>query len=455
MKKTLILLALALPLLALAAWWFFLRGGKPQHEFRFDQVSTGELSVNVTATGTINAVTTVEVGTQVSGAIAQLFADFNSVVRAGQVVAQIDPTFLQQSVKEAEASLQRAQAQVEESKRVMERTRALLEKHLESQESYDAALTGVETNQAALKQTQAALDRARINLSYATIRAPIDGVVIDRKVNVGQTVAASLSSPTLYTIANDLRKMQVETTVDESDIGKVSIGQSATFTVDAYPEEPFRGTVSQIRLAPVNIQNVINYTVIIAVNNEQLMLMPGMTANVKIMVAHRDSVLRVPNMALRFQPPGELVDSTKVAAAQPGPPGAGEAPPEGQPERRGSPSARRPAPPDSAGAALPAAIPGEAAPYGVTRTFPEYQKSAYAPAREAGRGRIWILNDGGRLEPVAVRTGLSDGRYTEITGTELQPGLDIVVGISANGQGPEAVRNPLTGQGQSPMRRRF
>ena len=311
MKRWLII-GLIVVVAAGAVYTFFFRDDKTKYEFRLDKVSEGDVTMNVTATGTINAVISVDVGTQVSGIIAKLFADFNSVVKEGQVIAQIDPTFLQQAVKDATASLERAKAQYNDSKRILERTKTLFDKNLESQANYDAAVTAFESNQAALKQAEASLDRAKINLAYATIYAPISGVVIDRKVNVGQTVAASFSSPTLYTIANDLQKMQVQATIDETDIGRISVGQEASFTVDAYPEDRFTGTVSQIRLAPVTIQNVVNYTVVIDVDNRDLKLMPGMTASVRILVGSAPKVMRVPNMALRFQPPADLVDSAKV-----------------------------------------------------------------------------------------------------------------------------------------------
>ena len=311
-----VVISIAVLLVGVAVFFLFFRGGTKKYEFRFDKVSEGDITMSVTATGTINAVVTVEVGTQVSGIISKLYADFNSVVKEGQVIAQIDPTFLQQSVNDASASLERSKAQFADASRTLERTKSLYEKNLESQANYDAALTQFESAQAALKQAEATLKRAKINLAYATIYAPIDGVVIDRKVNIGQTVAASFSSPTLYTIANDLRRMQVQATVDESDIGRISIGQEASFTVDAYPEERFTGIVSQIRLAPVSIQNVVNYTVVMDVDNDQLKLMPGMTANVKILVGSVTNVKRIPNLALRFQPPGELVDSAKVTEMQ-------------------------------------------------------------------------------------------------------------------------------------------
>ena len=233
MKRTVVISSVVGLILVVAGYFIFFGGSAKKYDFRLDKVSRGDINVTVTATGTINAVVSVDVGTQVSGIISNLYADFNSVVKEGQVIARIDTTFLWQAVRDADAALDRAKAQAADSKRTHDREKALLEKGLDSQMNYDAALTTYESNSAALKQARAALDRARINLAYATITAPINGVVINRAVNVGQTVAASFSSPTLYTIANDLSKMQVLTVVDESDIGMISIDQPATFSVDA------------------------------------------------------------------------------------------------------------------------------------------------------------------------------------------------------------------------------
>ena len=310
MKKSFLIYGSVIVVIVIGIILLFARNKNQNYNFRFDKVTQGDLTVYVTATGTINAVISVDVGTQVSGIIAKLYADFNSIVKKGQIIAQIDSTFLYQSVVDAEASLDKAKAQYADSKRNLDREKALLDRGLDSQINYDAALTTNESNEANLKSAEAALDRAKINLAYATIYAPIDGVVINRAVNIGQTVAASFSSPTLFTIANDLKKMQVETTVDETDIGRISIGQEATFTVDAYPDDKFTGTVSQIRLAPQSIQNVVNYIVIIDVQNDQLKLMPGLTANVKILVASASNVLKVSNMALRFQPSADIIDTT-------------------------------------------------------------------------------------------------------------------------------------------------
>jgi HlyD family secretion protein len=500
MKKTLYIVGVIVLGLALSAYFLFAKRDSRKYDFRFDKVSKGDLMVYVTATGTINAVISVDVGTQVSGIVTKLYADFNSIVKAGQVIARIDTTFLYQSVKDAEASLDRAKAQFADSKRNFDRTANLYKKNLESELNYSAAQTTYESNQATLKQSMAALDRAKINLAYATIYAPINGVVTDRKVNVGQTVAASFSSPTLFTIANDLKRMQVQTTVDESDVGKISIGQQATFTVDAYPDDKFTGTVSQIRLAPQSIQNVVNYIVLIDVQNDQLKLMPGMTASVKILVASATDVLRVPNMALRFQPPADLIDTTGMGAARGGFGGrnqmggdstrggrnfaGGQGMQGGGGGPQGDMMARFQAMRDSIQAAhggklsqdelraeiqkmfasrmpqrnqvssAPAARPkrnatGDAAKFGIVSNFPEYEKSVYDPASISGRGRVWILKPSGLLEQINVRTGLNDGRYTQITSMRLNPGDQLVLGASSGDVAADQARSPLTGQGQN------
>jgi HlyD family secretion protein len=516
MKKSFLIYGSVIVVIIIGVILLFARNKSQSYNFRFDKVAQGDLTVFVTATGTINAVISVDVGTQVSGIISKLYADFNSVVKKGQIIAQIDSTFLYQSVVDAEASLDKAKAQEADSKRNFDREKALLERALDSQINYDAALTTYESNEANLKSAEAALDRAKINLAYATIYAPMDGVVINRAVNIGQTVAASFSSPTLFTIANDLKKMQVETTVDETDIGRVSIGQEATFTVDAYPDDKFTGTVSQIRLAPQSIQNVVNYIVVIDVQNDQLKLMPGLTANVKILVASASNVLKVSNMALRFQPSADIVDTTGTGSARVGFTGKGESTTDsskpgrpsiaedtkssdnqksfgrnGQNEGAGQNENFQPSATDIArfrairdsiqsahGGKLssedlrnemqkmfagrasrknaPATLSkpkskmsGGAENFGIVSNYPEYQKGAYVPSHQSGRGRVWILKSNGLLESVFVRTGLNDGRFTEINSMRLKPGDQVVLGVTSNNDGASQVQSPLTSQSQA------
>ncbi len=448
MKKNMVISLLVVVGLGIAGYVVLARTSSPKYEFRYDTVTAGDIKAYVTASGTINPVTSVDVGTQVSGIVAKLYADFNSVVTKGQLIAQIDTTFLVQAVMDADANLDKAKAQFADSKRNLDREKSLLGRGLDSQLNYDAALTTEQSNAAALKSAEAALDAARINLSYANIRAPISGVVINREVNIGQTVAASFASPTLYTIANDLSKMQVLTTVDESDIGRISIGQGASFTVEAYSDETFQGTISQIRLAPVSIQNVINYTVVIDVNNTDLKLMPGMTATVKVLVADAPGVLRISNMALRFQPPADLIDSSTVTplrhqAAPQSPDKAAETP-----MIKGS--AADAAPHSSfAAPVLRPPKPNGSEEYGITQRFPEYEKSAYVPQHEAGRARVWILNGKGKVEPVFVRTGTTDGKYTEITSPMLKPGDRVVSGATSDREVADIAQSPLTASTQA------
>lgn len=509
MKKTIIISVVVIIIAAAGYFWLF-SGSSEGYTLRYDKVDRGDMSVYVTATGTLNAVTTVQVGTQVSGIISQLYADFNSIVKKGQIIARIDTTFLYQAVKDALASLDRAKAQFDQSKRAYDREKVLYDKKLDAQVDYDAALTNLESNKASLMQAQAQLDRAKINLAYATIYAPVNGVVIDRQVSMGQTVAASFSSPTLFTIANDLKKMQVETTVDESDIGRVSVGQEASFTVDAFPNETFTGKVSQIRLAPTVISNVVNYTVIIDVPNDRLQLMPGMTANVKILVAKVDNALKVPNMALRFQPPQDLIDTAKVnelrakyrefgRGRRGGTIHSGESE-AGKGSERGASFAGGERPFGGGSGFLPEGMtrekfrsirdslmkasggklsreemmkkirevfakysrtgkknksnyPGaekasdENDVYGITNLYPQYEKSSYSPSEEKGFGRIWLLNKKGLLEPVMVRTGINDGRSTQILSNDVKDGEQLVIGASAKSDGSEqSAGNPFTGQ---------
>lgn len=440
MKKSIVIYGSVPIAIIVAVVLLFGRQKNTTYHFRYDRVSQGSLAAYVTSTGTVNPVTSVDVGTQVSGIISKLYADFNSVVKQGQIIAQIDSTFLIQSVKDAEASLAKAKAQYAESKRNLDREKALVDSMLDSQLNYEAALTTYESNGADLKSAESALERAKINLAYATIYAPINGVIINRAVNVGQTVAASYSSPTLYTIGNDLRKMQVEATVDETDIGRVSIGQDATFTVDAYPDETFSGKVTQIRLAPQSIQNVVNYVVVIGVNNDQLKLMPGMTANVKILVASAQNVFRVSNMALRFQPSQDMIDATalqgkKKAVDAVSGKKMSDSTVASAKSHLEAPDVQIPQSPK---------MPGDAA-FGITVTYPEYQKSAYVPSHDSGRGQMWIVGATGKLVPIFVRTGISDGRYTEVTSPELKADEPIVVGVNSDGESTAAQTSPLSG----------
>src|SRR6266404_4096302 len=265
-------------------------------------VTRGPITQAVTATGTLNPVVNVQVGSQVSGNIAKLFADFNSQVKAGQVVAQIDPALFQATVTQAEGDLASAQAALELAKLNAKRMQDLFARKTSSQADLDQAMATLHQAEANVKIKQGALDKAKADLDHCTITSPIDGVVISRNVDVGQTVAASLQAPVIFQIANDLTKMQIDSNVAEADIGAVAIDQNVDFTVDAFPTHTFHGKVTQVRNAPITVQNVVTYDTVIGVSNPDLKLKPGMTANVSIIVTHKDDVLQIKNAALRYRP---------------------------------------------------------------------------------------------------------------------------------------------------------
>src|SRR5581483_2881742 len=269
-----------------------LRGGDSAN-YQVTAVTRGPITQAVTATGTLNPVVNVQVGSQVSGNIAKLFADFNSQVKAGQVVAEIDPALFKATVTQAEGELAKVNAQ---------RTQELFARKTSSQADLDQAMANLHQAEANVKIKQGALDKARADLEHCTITSPIDGIVISRNVDVGQTVAASLQAPVIFQIANDLTKMQIDSNVAEADVGMVQVGQEVDFTVDAFPARTFHGKVVQVRNAPITVQNVVTYDTVIGVSNPDLKLKPGMTANVSIIVAHKDDALQIKNAALRYRP---------------------------------------------------------------------------------------------------------------------------------------------------------
>src|SRR5438477_3770661 len=278
-------------------------------------VTRGPITQLVTATGTLNPVVNVQVGSQVSGNIAKLSADFNSQVKAGQAVAQIDPMLFQAAVTQAEGDVASAQAALELAKVNASRTQALFNQKNSSQQDVDQAMANLHQAEGNVKIKQGALDKAKADLDHCTITSPIDGVVISRSVDVGQTVAASLQAPVIFQIANDLTKMQIDSNVAEADVGAVQMGQDVDFTVDAFPTRTFHGKVVQVRNAPITVQNVVTYDTVIGVDNKDLKLKPGMTANVSVIIAHKDNVLQLKNAALRFRPPDALQEP-RAASAQ-------------------------------------------------------------------------------------------------------------------------------------------
>lgn len=276
-------------------------------------VTRGDLTQVVTASGTLNPVLNVQVGSQISGNIAKLFADYNSLVKSNQIVAQLDPSVAQASVRQAEADLANAQASLELQQAETRRAEILVKDRLISQSDYDKALATLHQAEAQVKIKQASLERSKLDLAHCTIYAPVDGIVISRNVDVGQTVAASMNAPVLFQIANDLSNMQIDANVSEADVGTVETGQQVNFTVDAYPSRTFTGRVVQIRNSPVTVQNVVTYDTVIGVTNSDFKLKPGMTATVSITTAQRTNVLKVPNAALRFKPPEPSTNQTAIA----------------------------------------------------------------------------------------------------------------------------------------------
>jgi HlyD family secretion protein len=279
--------------------------------YRFTTVGRGDIQSKVSATGTLNAVTTVSVGTQVSGQVSTLLVDYNATVKKGQLLARIDPTLAQQTVADADANLQKAQAQELQSQRDYKRSQDLMNGGLVARSEYETNQSSLAVARANVRSAQVALDRAKQNLAYTSIYAPIDGVVVERNVQQGQTVAASLSAPQLFLIANDLAHMQILAQVGESDIAQIKQGQNVNFTVQALPKENFHGTVQQVRLQSTTTDNVVNYTVVVAVDNAQGKLLPGMTARVDFITNAASNVLKVSNAALRFRPATTAIQKTR------------------------------------------------------------------------------------------------------------------------------------------------
>jgi len=364
-------------------------------------ITRGAVTQAVTATGTLNPVVNVQVGSQVSGNIAKLFVDFNSQVKAGQVVAQIDPALFQATVTQAEGDLANAQAALELAKLNASRTQELFAKKTSSQADVDQAMANLHQAEANAKIKQGALDKAKADLDHCTITSPIDGVVISRSVDVGQTVAASLQAPVIFTIANDLTKMQIDTNVAEADVGVVKVGQSVDFTVDAFPMQTFQGKVVQVRNAPITVQNVVTYDTVIGVSNPDLKLKPGMTANVAIIVAHKDNVLQIKNAALRYRPPDATpVEIRRTSTSRPGRPGGGR-----------------------------------------------------SGAGQEGRAErtVYVLPTGAsRPRPVQIKTGISDGITTEVMEGLKQGDRVVTAELTSTATAPSPPANPFSGG-----RRRF
>ena len=536
MRKLIVFVVLAAGAIVAAMIYYSGNDESEQSEFSFAKVERGEIISLVSSTGTLNALVQVQVGSQVSGQIKELLADFNSEVHQDQVIARIDPVNFEARVRQCEAELavskanvaiqssavERARAELQnarsgaaatmaqtekarivlnDARRNRDRKEALHKKSIISESQFDEAVAAydqavaqvraaeaeekaeyslirsreaalkmakaqVEHARAQVKQKEAALHQSKVDLEHTVIRSPVDGVVIGRSVDIGQTVAASLQAPTLFTIAQDLREMQVDTSVDEADIGCIQVGQGTTFSVDAFPGREFKGQIIQIRKQPKTVQNVVTYTVVVSVDNSGLLLLPGMTANVQIAVDERSDVLKVPNGSLRFKPPGKKSGpDTASGGSAPGPwAGRGdkkrvelvkrlteflELTKEQQAQLRDILArGRERIIALRAGGTTPDEIQNEVKRMRqdsrvaiIAMLTPEQrQKYRETEARRAKNpvspGRVWIVDRNGSFVPVDILTGLSDGNFTEIVRGDLKAGQDVIIGTRQSGRRP-------------------
>ncbi len=490
-------------------WWWQARLADAAPKYRLTKVERGPLSAVVVASGTLNAVTTVQVGSQVSGQIKEILADFNTAVKKNQIIARIDPSSFELRVNQARADVDSAQSAVAvaragvaaqraelgrvrvnlaDAQRDAERKKMLVDKNFISPSEADKARTLFEATReqllsaeaqlkvteaqvdsaiATVKQREALLKQAIVDLERTVIRAPVDGTVILRNVDAGQTVAASLQAPVLFTIAQDLRDMQVEAAIDEADVGRLRLGQATNFTVDAFPRRNFSGEIRQIRKAPQNVQNVISYVVVISANNTDLALLPGMTANVRIVVDQRESVLKVANAALRFRPAGaeaptKSAEATKGEASASGGGGGGAQAAQAFRQRiftelkpddtqktkleqifddtRSKMGAAREVADETERRKQIERIRAESRTR-ITEILTPEQKPIYERivAESGGRGgvsgagRLWVRIAGGAPKAIDVRTGLTDGVSTEISGEGIEEGLEVILGTGMGG----------------------
>ena len=422
-----------------ATVWFFSRdNGETGSSYRFVEVEQGDLEAVVSSTGTLEAVKTVQVGTQVSGIISQLFVDFNDTVRKGQVVARLDTTLLASAVRDAEITLERNIAQRQQAERDFERINNLFEKQFVTEVEFNTAKYNLDVAKANTKSAQISLDRARQNLSYATIYAPISGTVIERNVEVGQTVAASLSAPQLFLIANDLSRLQILASVDESDIGSIKEGQEVRFTVQAYPEDTFVGTVRQVRLQSSMQENVVNYTVVVDVNNDDGRLLPGMTATLDFLIETASDVLMVANAALRFRPTEDMIAEMRARRQE-----ARENRPDSLRERfDGRRDSIRRGNQNGGQAGVGGGDRGSFGPGGGQGGF-----GGFGGQGRAGMTMLWYVDETGNLAIAPVRTGITDGQSTEIVGRNIEPGMQVIAGVT-QGEAPTSSTNPFQSQQQ-------
>ena len=378
-----IILMVVLAALAIGGFYFYKDSKTPRPEelYRFQEITQGDVAQNVSANGTLNPVTLISVGTQVSGRVSKLYVDFNDKVEKGQILLELDDSLFTAQIAQSQGNVRNTQASVELAKANEARMRTLFAQEYVSKQELDQAVQALKSSRAQLETARAQMRRDQTNLSYSIIRSPVSGIVIARLVDVGQTVAASFQTPELIKIAQDLSKMQIDSSFAEADIGNIKVGQKAKFSVDAFPNRNFEGVVKQLRLNPTVTSNVVTYNVVVSVDNPEEILLPGMTAYVSIQVAKHDNVLLAPNAALRFKPKQNEATTDKPAANESS---AKESSKGGRTKKKAG------------------------------------QNDMFA-------GKLYVLRDA-RLEPVSVKLGISDGRFTEISSDRLKTGDRVVVG---------------------------
>jgi HlyD family secretion protein len=406
-RKIIIITTLAIGLL-IASYFIFFNKADAKESYTFGELTEGDLNVVITSSGTLEATSTVDVGTQVSGKITRLYVDFNSEVKKGQLLAVLDTVNLVEQVSDAQANLAKVKAEYNQKLVIHERNKILFEKKYISELDYTQSQTDVEASLASYKSAQSALERAKTNLSYAYIYAPIAGKIIDRSVEEGQTVAASFSAPTLFTIAQDLSSMRILASVDESDIGQIKEGQKVSFTVQAYSDKTFEGTVTQIRLNATVASNVVNYVVVINSANPDKLLLPGMTATVDFYVEQRENILLIPNTALRFEPSDEMAEEIKKNMTE---------------EMASVPDSIknkfRNGPPQG----------------GLPPTGMQMPPNGMTPPNSVNGGKVsmskvYYLDSNGKLKMTMVMTGLTDGKNTEVVmSRNLKSGMKVITGL--------------------------
>ena len=388
-----IIISIVLLILAIGGYYFYKQKTivKPEDQYRFQEITQGDVAQSVSANGTLNPVTLISIGTQVSGRVSKLYVDFNDKVEKGQILLELDDSLFTAQIAQTQGAVRNAQASVELAQANEARIRSLFKQEYVSAQELDQSVQALKSSRAQLETARAQLRRDQTNLSYSVIRSPVSGVVIARLVDVGQTVAASFQTPELIKIAQDLSKMQIDSSFAEADIGNIKVGQKVKFNVDAFQNRDFEGVVKQLRLNPTVTSNVVTYDVVVSVDNPEQILLPGMTAYVSIQVAKHDNVLLAPNAALRFKPKQDEAIAGKPASGK----------------TRGK------------------------------------KKSGQD---DAFLGKVYVLKNA-KLEPIKVKVGISDGRFTEISSDSLKIGDRVVVGET---QGENAT--PVSSQGNMRMR---